>query len=55
MLGDQSLLFTSLGGSEVVARMQHPRALEPGEAVRFRIDGARVHLFDRQTENSLLK
>ena len=55
MLGDQSLLFTSLGGSEVVARMQHPRALEPGEAVRFRIDGGRVHLFDRQTENSLLR
>jgi len=55
MLGDQSLLFTSLGGSEVVARMQHPRALEPGEAVQFRIDGSRVHLFDRQTENSLLR
>ena len=55
MLGDQSLLFTTLGGSEVVARMQHPRAIEPGEAVSFRIDGARVHLFDRQTENSLLR
>ncbi|MDC9825301.1 sn-glycerol-3-phosphate ABC transporter ATP-binding protein UgpC [Devosia sp. ZB163] len=55
MLGDQSLLFTSLGGSEVVARMQHPRALEPNEAVRFRIDGGRVHIFDRQTENSLLR
>jgi len=55
MLGDQSLLFTSLGGSEVVARMQHPRALEPGEPVRFRIDGARVHLFDADTQNSLLR
>jgi ABC-type sugar transport system ATPase subunit len=55
MLGDQSLLFTSLGGSEVVARMQHPRALGPNEAVRFRIDGARVHVFDRTTTNSLLR
>ncbi len=55
MLGDQSLLFTSLGGTELVARMQHPRAIEPGEAVRFRIDGARIHLFDGQTEDSLLR
>jgi multiple sugar transport system ATP-binding protein len=54
MLGDQSLLFTSLGGSEVVARMQHPRMVETGEAVKFRIDGARVHLFD-ETQNSLLR
>jgi ABC-type sugar transport system ATPase subunit len=54
MLGDQSLLFTSLGGSEVVARMQHPRLVETGEAVQFRIDGSRVHLFD-ETQNSLLR
>jgi ABC-type sugar transport system ATPase subunit len=55
MLGDQSLLFTSLGGSEVVARMQHPRVVETGETVRFRIDGSRAHLFDAQTQNSLLR
>ncbi|MBN9309273.1 MAG: sn-glycerol-3-phosphate ABC transporter ATP-binding protein UgpC [Devosia sp.] len=55
MLGDQSLLFTSFGGAEVVARMQHPRALAPNEAVRFRIDGSRVHVFDRTTQNSLLR
>jgi ABC-type sugar transport system ATPase subunit len=55
MLGDQSLLFTSLGGSEVVARMQHPRMVETGEAVQFRIDGSRVHLFDQGTQNSLLR
>jgi ABC-type sugar transport system ATPase subunit len=55
MLGDQSLLFTSLGDTEVVARMQHPRAVETGEAVQFRIDGARVHLFDTETQDSLLR
>ncbi len=55
MLGDQSLLFTSLGGTEVVARMQHPRALEPNEAIQFRVDGARVHVFDQTTQNSLLR
>ena len=55
MLGDQSLLFTSLGGTEVVARMQHPRAVETGETVKFRIDGARAHVFDKNTQNSLLR
>jgi ABC-type sugar transport system ATPase subunit len=55
MLGDQSLLFTSFGGSEMVARMQHPRALRPSEAVPFRIDGSRVHLFEQETQNSLLR
>jgi len=55
MLGDQSLLFTSLGGAEMVARMQHPRAVETGEALQFRIDGSRVHVFDPQTQNSLLR
>ncbi len=55
MLGNESLLFADFGGTEVVARMQHPRAIEPGQVLPFRIDGARVHVFDKQTQNSLLK
>ena len=43
MLGNESLLFADLGDTEIVARMQHPRALEPNQTVRFRIDGTRVH------------
>ena len=55
MLGNESLLFADLGGTEIVARMQHPRALEPNQSVRFRIDGARVHVFDNESKNSLLR
>jgi len=55
MLGDQSLLFTSLGGTELVARMQHPRAIATGETLQFRIDGSRVHLFEAESQNSLLR
>jgi ABC-type sugar transport system ATPase subunit len=55
MLGNESLLFAELGGTEIVARMQHPRALEPNQQVRFRIDGARVHVFDNESQNSLLR
>ncbi|HEV2513773.1 MAG TPA: sn-glycerol-3-phosphate ABC transporter ATP-binding protein UgpC [Devosia sp.] len=55
MLGNESLLFAELGGTEIVARMQHPRALEPNQQVQFRIDGARVHVFDNESQNSLLR
>jgi ABC-type sugar transport system ATPase subunit len=55
MLGNESLLFGDFGGTEIVARMQHPRALEANQSVRFRIDGARVHVFDNESQNSLLR
>ena len=53
MLGNESLLFTELGGTEIVSRMQHPRLLAPNEPIKFRIDGRRVHVFDQQTRNSV--
>ncbi|WP_240232210.1 ABC transporter ATP-binding protein [Devosia lacusdianchii] len=55
MLGNESLLFLDFGGTEMVSRMQRPRLVEPGETITLRIDGSRVHLFDKQTENSVLK
>jgi multiple sugar transport system ATP-binding protein len=55
MLGNESLLFADLGGTEVVARMQHPRPLDPDESIKFRIDGSRVHVFNKQTEKSVLR
>jgi multiple sugar transport system ATP-binding protein len=55
MLGNESLLFADLGGTEIVARMQHPRPIEPDEPIRFRIDGRRVHVFDKNSQTSLLK
>ena len=55
MLGNESLLFADFAGGEIVARMQHPRLVEPDQKVRFRIDGSRVHVFDKQTQNSVLR
>jgi ABC-type sugar transport system ATPase subunit len=55
MLGNESLLFADLGGTEIVARMQHPRPIEPDQPIRFRIDGTRVHVFDKNSQVSLLK
>ena len=55
MLGNESLLFADLGGAEIVARMQHPKAVEPDQPIRFRIDGTRVDVFDKKSQNSLLR
>jgi len=55
MLGNESLLFADFGGTEVVARMQHPKAIEPDQTIVFRIDGTRVHVFDKTSQMSLLK
>ena len=55
MLGNESLLFAELDGTELVARMQHPKPIGPGQPVHFRIDGSRVHVFDKQTQNSVLR
>jgi multiple sugar transport system ATP-binding protein len=55
MLGNESLLFADLGGTEIVARMQHPKVIDPDQVLNFRIDGSRVHVFDKQSENSVLR
>jgi ABC-type sugar transport system ATPase subunit len=55
MLGNESLLFATLGQSEIVSRMQRPRPIQPNEIVRFRVDGTRVHVFDKETRNSILR
>jgi multiple sugar transport system ATP-binding protein len=55
MLGNESLLFADFGGTEIVARMQHPKAIEPNQPIRFRIDGSRVHVFNKDTQDSLLR
>ncbi|WIY53847.1 sn-glycerol-3-phosphate ABC transporter ATP-binding protein UgpC [Devosia sp. YIM 151766] len=55
MLGNESLLFLTVAGTELVARMQRPRIVETGETIRLRLDGSRVHLFDAKTEESVRK
>lgn len=53
LLGNESLLFARRGETEFVARMQQPRMVADGERMTFHIAGARLHLFDAETELSL--
>lgn len=52
-LGNESLLFARCDAFEFVARMQQPRIINDGEQLSFQINGAKLHLFDAETETSL--
>ncbi len=52
-LGNETLLFIRFAGAEWTARMLNPRNVARGERLNFRIDMARVHLFDAATGCSL--
>jgi multiple sugar transport system ATP-binding protein len=52
-LGNETLIVTPFAMSEAVARMYRPRAVVPGEILRFALDLDRIHLFDRVSGESL--
>jgi multiple sugar transport system ATP-binding protein len=52
-LGNETLIVVPFAKSEAVARMYRPRPVMPGEVLRLAVDLDRIHLFDRETGNSL--
>lgn len=52
-LGNEALVFTRLGETELIARMQQPRPVADGERLEFDIDLTRVHLFDPESGETL--
>ena len=53
MLGNETLLFSTIGDVEFISRMQQPRMVEPDETLTFRFNLERMHLFDAQTGRSI--
>jgi multiple sugar transport system ATP-binding protein len=53
MLGNETLLFLTLGGQEIIARMHQPRQVAEGEVMRFNLNMDHVHLFDGESGTSL--
>ena len=53
MLGNETLLFSSIGGDEFISRMHQPRPVEPDESLAFRLNLERMHLFDAETGQSI--
>ena len=52
-LGTETLLYATLAGTEVQAKMLNPRVVRSGETMRFGIALDRCHLFDAATGLSL--
>ncbi|WP_299776019.1 ABC transporter ATP-binding protein [uncultured Tateyamaria sp.] len=52
-LGTETLLFATISGSEIQAKMLNPRPVLPGEQLSFQLDLTRCHLFDAETQKSL--
>ena len=52
-LGNETLLFTGIGGAEWTSRMLNPRPIRRGEEVAFHLDLSQAHLFDAATGQSL--
>jgi multiple sugar transport system ATP-binding protein len=52
-LGMESLIYTTLAGQEVQAKLYGPRIVQPGERLPFRLALDRAHLFDAGTTRAL--
>ena len=55
LLGTETLIYASLDGHEIQARMLNPRDLAVGELLDFQIAMERIHLFDAQTKEAILR
>nr|WP_269808529.1 TOBE domain-containing protein [Enterovibrio nigricans] len=51
--GADTYVITSLGGKEVVARMQANVGLKPGDITPFRFNPEKLMLFDTQSGNRI--
>jgi multiple sugar transport system ATP-binding protein len=52
-LGMESLIYTTLAGQEILAKLYGPRIVQPGERLPFRLALDRAHLFDAGTTRTL--
>jgi multiple sugar transport system ATP-binding protein len=53
-LGNQELLHADAEGNEIVALVPSDRQVKVGDRVEFTIPSGKLHLFDPETEESLL-
>jgi multiple sugar transport system ATP-binding protein len=52
-LGMESLIYTTIAGQEVQAKLYGPHIVGPGEVMPFRLALERAHLFDAENGTSL--
>ena len=53
-LGTETMLFTDIGGEEVVAKMHNPRPVASDERLEFELAVDRLHVFDAESGNNVI-
>ncbi|POG54098.1 ABC transporter ATP-binding protein [Haloferax marisrubri] len=53
-LGDVTYLYTEFGGSEVTISVDRNTEIKPGDQVTIALPAAEIHVFDRETGNSIV-
>ncbi|MBO4327538.1 MAG: TOBE domain-containing protein, partial [Clostridia bacterium] len=54
LLGSESLLYMTLEGFLFIARVKPRSNVYVGDVMRFAIDPNKVHIFDKETENTVI-
>ncbi|NMB33726.1 MAG: sn-glycerol-3-phosphate ABC transporter ATP-binding protein UgpC [Clostridium sp.] len=54
MLGSETLLYTSIDGVEFAARVNPRTKARPGDSLKLAIDTNKIHLFDKETEKTIM-
>ena len=55
MLGSETLLYLNINGINAVARVNPLCPAKAGEPFKLAVDGNRIHLFDKETENIIAR
>ncbi|MCK4393935.1 TOBE domain-containing protein, partial [Candidatus Bipolaricaulota bacterium] len=53
-LGNELLVYADCGGERVVANLDPHRRVEVDSTIRLKVNIATVHLFDRESDQTLL-
>ena len=54
MLGSETLLYININGFAATARVSPKCTAKPGDVMKLAIDGTRIHIFDKETEKTVI-
>ncbi|MDR1674706.1 MAG: sn-glycerol-3-phosphate ABC transporter ATP-binding protein UgpC [Oscillospiraceae bacterium] len=54
LMGSETYLYLDCEGISLIARVEARNNIEPGESIKIGIDPNKIHLFDKETENTVV-
>jgi multiple sugar transport system ATP-binding protein len=53
LLGPEALVYCTIEGTNMIARVNPRTKARPGDVIKIALDTARLHIFDKDTENAM--